>query len=172
MSVTRTALVLAALAALPAAADTQKKPPVSAQSEAAQKKADIKRYLLLSEGVKRQVDSAKRSIVGMRRGSSKEIPEAFWADLERSITYEAFEAAMLDVYDKRYTAQEIHEILRIIDNPIFKKFSQIEQTEVQKAIGDSLQKVMEDNSKRLMPKHQAAKGATKTDAPKADAKKN
>ncbi|MBK8727118.1 MAG: hypothetical protein IPL96_14030 [Holophagaceae bacterium] len=172
MPVIRTALVLAALAALPAAADTQKKSPVAAQGEAAQKKADIKRYLMLSEGVKRQVDSARRSVAGMKKGSSKEIPESFWVDLEKSVTPEAFEAAMAEVYDKKYTAQEMREIVKLIDNPVFKKFSQIEQTEVQKAVGEALQRVMEENSKRLMPKHQAAKAGAKAEAPKADTKKN
>lgn len=146
MVLSRLALALAVLAALPAAADTQKKPPVSAQAEAAQKKADIKRYLQISDGVGQRVATYRRTVVDMKKGSSREIPDTFWAELAGAITPEAFEPAVADVYDKSYSAPVLRDIVKLLDTPAFRKFSQIEQTTVQKAIGAALQKHMEDAS--------------------------
>ncbi len=165
MVLSRAALLLALAASLPVAADTQKKATPS-QAEAAQKTADIKYWLKYSGVVAIQVDNAKKTLQGSRRVSSKEIPDAFWEDFEKSITYEAFEAPMVEAYEKAFTAQELREYIKLLDNPVFRKFQEKDRKVQQELVGPALRKVMEDTSKRLMQKHKIEKGA-----PKAPAKK-
>lgn len=153
------------------APDSEQKALAAAQGVNAQKKADIKRYLELSEGLNKQVEGAKRAIQAQRMKNGKDMPEAAWNNLLKAANREAFEAVMIGVYDKSYTAQEMKGILKLIDSPLFKKFSQNERTQVQKAIDTAMDRTMTETSRRLMQKHQAAKGAGKGDAPKADAKK-
>jgi F420-dependent methylenetetrahydromethanopterin dehydrogenase len=149
-------LVLAALAALsvlPVRAETQKKAPATAQAEAAQKTADIKRWLAFSGVVAMQVDAAKRTLPATKARSNKDIPEAFWADFEKAITYEAYEAAMVEVYEKSFSAAELREFVKLIDSPTFKKFHEKDKKVQAELVGDALKRVMESNSKRLMQKH-------------------
>lgn len=166
MTLFRPALVLALLAALPAAADTQKKPPVSAQAEAAQKKADIKRFLVLTERVQQEVAGRRREVLDLKKGSSREIPDTYWAELSKAITPEVVEPVLADVYDKSYTAQELREILQVVDVPAFKKYLQVEQTAVQKAVGTALNKYMEeapDSEKKALAAVQGLNAPKKAD---------
>jgi hypothetical protein len=166
MVLSRTALVLALVATLPAAADTQKKPPVSAQAEAAQKKADIKRFLALSDRVQLEVQGRRQEVQDLKKGSSREIPEAYWADLAKAITPELVEPVLTDVYDKSYTASELREVLQVVDTPAFRKYTQIEQTTVQKAVGAALNKYMEeapDSEKKALAAVQGLNAQKKAD---------
>ena len=167
LSRTAPAFALAALMVLPAAAtDTQKNAPSAAQAEAAQKTADIKHWLQFSGVVTIQVENARRTVQGMRQTNSKEIPEAFWVDFEKSVTYEAFEAAMVEAYDKSFTAAELREFVKLIDNPAFRKFTEKDKQVQAQLVGPALKKVMEGNSKRLMQQHKVEKGASKAPAKK------
>jgi len=146
-------LALAAFAVLPVRAETQKKAPATVQAEAAQKTADIKRWLSFSGVVAMQVDAAKKSLPATKARSNKDIPEAFWTDYEKAITYESFEAAMVEVYEKNFSAAEMREFVKLIDSPTFKKFHEKDRKVQAEQVGAALKAVMENNSKGLMKKY-------------------
>lgn len=158
MVLSRIALALSVLAAVPGAADTQKKAPVAAKGEAAQKKADIKRLLAFNDRVQQELAERRREVQDLRKGSSREIPEAYWSDLAKAVTPEAVEPVVAEVYDRAYSAGELKEILSVVDVPAFRKYMQIEQTTVQKAVGAALNKYMEEAPESLKKALEAAKG--------------
>lgn len=149
------ALALANLLILvPAAAEAKKAvlPAPAKGEETSAKRRDVKQFLALTGRVPLNVEAARKSIREMKARSSKEIPEAFWAELEKVPTASAFESLLIPIYERRYTDAELKVIIRFLQTPEGRTFI-LNDGVAQMESGEAFRHYMEDHSKRLMQKY-------------------
>lgn len=110
---TRKILLTAALVLLPTA--------VLSNNASTAKTADIHRLLEVTGAIamgSQMVDQ----LLAIQAQAQPNIPSQVWADMRTEINFDEFEPAMVQIYDKHFTADEIGQLLAFYESEIGRRF--------------------------------------------------
>ncbi|MBI4912612.1 MAG: hypothetical protein HY823_07735 [Acidobacteria bacterium] len=114
-------LLVGLLLAAPLAADIQKTKPAGPQAVQDAKRQDAIRLMGILDWPRGNSEAAKKQLEAAAKDPNlKNFPAAYWKDYAAAATPEAFEAILVPLVEKVYTAQELKNLVKLLSSPEMK----------------------------------------------------